>query len=362
MTLTQTAFYTRLAIKYGALLLVLLIFGKIALGVGVNLYQRVFPPPPAPPTVTFGKLPVLYFPENFGSRQYTYVLQTPTGELPKFPTITNVYFMPPKSASFSGLDEAAKMAQSLGFSGSVTELSETIYRFERKDTPSTFDINIVNRTFSINYNLDKAPDLINLHPKSNEEAVNAIKYLLNPASLLPPELESGAKTFEYLKVDTKNFSETLSLSEANFVRVNLFRKNLGDMAVLTPNRKRSTVWFLVSGDPSSYRQVIAGEYHYFPIDEKQFSTYPIKTAQQAWDGLTAGKAYFSQEPNGKPSQITIRRVYLAYYDSGTPQGFLQPIVVFEGDGGFSAYIPAVTGDYYGSIPSPQASPSTQPTQ
>jgi hypothetical protein len=43
--------------------------------------------------------------------------------------------------------------------------------------------------------------------------------------------------------------------------------------------------------------------------------------------------------------VTIRRIYLGYYDSLTPQEFLMPIVVFEGDGGFLGYVQAVTNEW-----------------
>lgn len=362
MTLTETAFYTRLAIKFGTLFLILLIVGRVVVGIGINFYKQVFPPPPPPPKVAFGQLPTLYFPEKAVSSPASYTLQTPTGELPKLPTTTLVYFMPPKSATFSGLDEATKMARNLGFNSNVTELSETIYRFEKPSIPSSLDINVVNKTFSINYNLGKTPELIGYHPQSNDEVLSAVKSLLQSANLLPPELENGGRSFEYLKVDADHFAETLSLSEANFVRVNLFRKDINEMPVLTPSRKRSTVWFLASGDRSRDRQIVAGEYHYFPIDQNQSSTYPIKTADQAWEELSRGKAYIAESSETKQANATIRRVYLAYYDSGTPQGFLQPIVVFEGDSGFSAYVPAIAPNYYGSqpTPSPEATHSAIP--
>jgi hypothetical protein len=39
---------------------------------------------------------------------------------------------------------------------------------------------------------------------------------------------------------------------------------------------------------------------------------------------------------------------MAYYDPDVLSQYFQPIVVFEGDGGFVAYVPAVTAEYYGT--------------
>jgi len=40
-------------------------------------------------------------------------------------------------------------------------------------------------------------------------------------------------------------------------------------------------------------------------------------------------------------------VYLAYYDAGVPTDYYQPIIVFEGDQDFLAYVPAIASEYYG---------------
>ena len=95
------------------------------------------------------------------------------------------------------------------------------------------------------------------------------------------------------------------------------------------------------------KKVIGAEYRYFPIDESKSATYPIKTAQQAWEELNAQKAFIASLGENQDQQITIRNIYLAYYDAGVQTDFYQPIIVFEGDRNFKAYLPAVTADYYG---------------
>ena len=105
---------------------------------------------------------------------------------------------------------------------------------------------------------------------------------------------------------------------------------------------------MVSGSNERNKQVIAGQFHYFPVDESQSSTYPLKAAQAAWDELNSGGAYVASVGINKDGDnVKIRRIYLGYYDAGTPNEFFQPIVVFEGDRGFIAYLPAVTVEFYG---------------
>jgi len=41
-------------------------------------------------------------------------------------------------------------------------------------------------------------------------------------------------------------------------------------------------------------------------------------------------------------QVTIRNIYLAYFEPVTLTNYLQPIFVFEGDNNFVAYVPAIS--------------------
>ncbi len=361
MTLTEAAFYSRKGIKYGFIFLLILIFGRVAWTSGSAIYKKIFPPPPAPPTLAWGRLPSLPFPDRPGLPKYTFVLQTPTGELPKVPTTVAVYFMPQRPVTFLGLDEARTLAKNLGFSKAPYSLTETIYRFEREGSPAVLDVNTVNKTFSVSYNLEASPELLSIRPDSTQQALDAVHYFLEPGGLYTKDLQKGESTFQFYKAQPPDLAEAISLSEANFIRVNLFRAKVNDLPVMTPDRTKGNVWFLVSGDTSRDKQIIAGEYHYFPIDEAKNSTYPIKTAQAAWDELVAGRGYIAQKPQASTTQIVIRRVYLGYYDSGLPQGFLQPIYVYEGDGGFTGYIPAVTDQYY-AAPLPGEDTATQSAQ
>jgi hypothetical protein len=363
MTLTSAAFYSRKTIKYGFLFLLVLIFGRVAWTSGTAIYKKIFPPPPAPPTVAFGKLPTLPFPDKPGLPTYTFTLQTPTGEFPKVPTTIPVYFMPQRPVTFLGLDEARTLARTLGYNKAPYSLTETIYRFEREGSASVLDVNTVNKTFSVSYNLEESPELLSTRPDSNQQALDAVKYFLEPGSLYTEELLKGEKTYQYFKAQPPELAETVSLSEANFIRVNLFRTKLDELPIMTPEKSKANVWFLISGDTSRDKQIVAGEYHYFPIDKTKFSTYPIKTAQAAWDELSQGRGYVAQQSSNNVTQIVIRRVYLGYYDSGLPQGFLQPIYVFEGDNNFAGYVPAVTDQYY-AAPAifTQEQPATQSAQ
>ncbi|MBI2268119.1 MAG: hypothetical protein HYU80_01570 [Candidatus Blackburnbacteria bacterium] len=347
MTLTETAYWSRSVIKYGIIFISILLGLRIAWVAGFSTYRHFFPAPPPPPEVRFKKLPAIVFTPKPGLPTFSYSLQTPTGELPKFSSQATVHFMPTPQTSFLNLDEASRIAKYLGFPKEVTALSDVTYRFQHPTVPSVLDINIVNRTLSLSYNLNQDTELLNLHPKSTEDASQSARSFLNSASLLAQDLVQGRQTFEFLRSAPEALETVSSISQANFVRVNFWRQDYNNLPILTPKIDRSTVWLLVSGETYGPRQIVAGEYHYFPISQEQKSTYPIKTVQTAWEELTSGKALIiSAPPTG--GNIPIRRVYLAYYDSGTPQQFLQPVFAFEGDNNFRSFIPAITPEYYGN--------------
>lgn len=347
--LTIVAIQTRKVIRYGILFILLMIIARGLLGVGVNVYNSLVPKPTLPPTARFGPLPALPFPKpNQDLPALTVNLETATGALPKLHTQANVYYMPPYATTLFSFDNAQKRALSLGFEGQPLQLSETLYRYTSKSAPSTLEMNIVTNAFSISYNLDADPSPLSQIPVTPDAAATQMKQLLANAGILPDDIGTGNTTSEFLKVEGQNLVHAISLSEANFVRVNLFRKDYDKLPSVTADPNRGTIWFIVSGSGGDKsKSVIAGQYRYYPIDEKKVETYPIKTAQQALDELKTGKGYIANLGINQDGNITIRDVSLAYYDSETEMQFYQPVYVFKGDREFVAYVPAVTAQYYG---------------
>lgn len=345
-SLTRVSITARKIIRYTVFFTIFLIIGKMLFDVGSGIYRRVFPPPPPPPTVSFGKLPALSFPEK-QKPNLTYTLETPEGGLPTLPSQAKVYFMPKLSPTLLSLDVAKDKASSLGFNPIEQEVSQTIYRFSHKASPAALEMNIATGIFSISYDLKADPSPLERKPPAPEIAASILRSYLSSADLLPEDL-SGPTTHEFLKIEGDKFVSALALSEADLVKVNLFRKNYGDLPSLTSDPASANVWFIVSGAQEREKQIIAGQFHYFPVDESQSSTYPLKAAQTSWDELNSGGAYVaSVGVNKDGDNVKIRRIYLGYYDAGTANEFFQPIVVFEGDRGFMAYAPAVTPEYYG---------------
>jgi len=343
-TLTEISITTRKIIRYTIFGIIALIIGRIALGGLIKIYRYFFPAPPAPPTVAFGKLPSIPFPTGESSEGLTYKLETPDGTLPDLADQSRVYLIQKPSPSLLSLDNAVEKAIGLGYNPTSKEVSQTLYEFEHKNAPSILQYDIGTNTFSISYDLAKDPTPIERIPPAAEVAAAAVRSYLSSADLLPEDL-SGPTTNEYLKIEGEKLVSALGQSDADLVKINLFRKSYDDLPSVTARGDESNVWFLISGAKERDRQITAAEFHYFPVDEGQSATYPIKDSQTAWDELMNGQAYIVNR--GSDSNVTVRRIYLANYDAGFPSDFFEPVIVFEGDNGFLAYIPAVTSDYYG---------------
>lgn len=345
-TLTQTAVITRKTVRIGIFFIIFLIVGKMSLDLTIKIYRHYFPAPPPPPTVTFGKLPVIAFPTKERPNISSINVETATGSLPILPTQAKVYFMPKPASNLLSLDVARTRAKSMGFTENEEKVSETVYRFKSALSESRIEMNTATGAFSISSDLSSEQSILTLRAPAPEIAASQVRSFLSGADLLPTDL-TGTVVHEFLKVEDKNLVRAVSLSEGNFTKISLFRKSFDEAPSLTPDSEVGNVWFIVSGSRERGQQIIAGQYNYFAVDPEKSSTYPIKTAESALNELTSGGGFIANIGNNPEGKITIRKIYLAYFDPSVKSDFYEPVIAFEGDNGFFAYVAAVTSDYYG---------------
>ncbi len=362
-SLTQISIASRRTIRYAIYVLVLILFIRLTYDIGLSIYRKIFPPKPPEPNLAFGKLPTLPFPEKSQPENITYKLELPEGNLPKLAEQAEVYTMPLFQTSITVVDDARNKAQLLGFKPDGKVLVESIpnvYIFEKTNTPSKLTMNIITGIFSINYNINENPTVVSGTPLQPDQAVSHIRQFLQQAKLQDDDIKDGVATTEFLKYEGNKFVKAIALNEANAIKVNLFRKGYGleskpvtgtpetpqtDIISVTPDMPEANLWFIVAGGE---RQIVAGEYHYFPIDAKTVGTYPLKTSEKAWQELQEGKGYIANFGENSTNEITIRKIYLGYYDAGQYTEYYQPVFVFVGDNNFFAYIPAVSDTHYGN--------------
>lgn len=346
-SLTITAYYARRIIKYGFVVLVCFFIFKYLLGITGDFWRKLRPPPPPPPTVAFGKLPAIEFSEQENLPNLSFKLETIQGRVPGLEKIGKVYFMPHPDPNLLALDRAKEKARVMGFAAPPKAVSSTIFQWSNKATPpTTLEMDIVSGNFTLRYNYEGDQALLNeANLPSNDQAATEAKKFLSSNKLLAEDLKTGRVEFAYLRFISPNLIPAISLSEADFVRVNIFRADLDGLRILPPDPKNSLISFLFSGSRQPTKRILEAKYTYYPIEKNTVATYPLKDSSLAWNELQTGNGFIANLGQNENGQITIRRIFLAYFDSETPQHFLQPIFVFEGDREFYAYIPAITPEW-----------------
>lgn len=348
LTLTRAAYYGRLTIKFGAIGLVILIIGRFLVTAGIAYYQVLFPEPPPPPTVGFGILPPLRFPlQTVADKPESYQLEVPDSRFPSFGDRARVYLMLKPSLSLRADQRAKEVAANYGFVFAPTILSSTRYRWS-KTTPiqSTLEMDIRDLSFDLTSDyLSRSELLAGRNLPSEAAAVSVIKSFVNAGQPLPPDIATSSGFVTYLKSLGGQLEPAVSLSDADFIRVDVPRFPVdGTKRFYTPTGEAGALQGVLTGGLGGRDQVVELRFHYQPIDYAERHTYPLRSVASAWQVVQAGEAYVAQK--GRDAVAVIRRIELGYYDDPEEQEYMQPIYVFEGDNGFMAFVPAIEPQYY----------------
>jgi len=346
-TLSQTAYLARKIIKYGLIgLVALLVIRSVFLSIRTYL-NKVRPKPLPPPTVAFGKLPKLQFPQKTNLPSLTLKVETISGELPKLSDRAKVFFMPQASVNFLAWDKTKIWARSLGFTQDPQETGKFSYRFVSETTPkTTLDVDVLTRNFSLVYDWKNDLEIFspgNLPPDS--QTISLAKAFLRNAGVLTDDLNQGRTKLVYFKYSDGNLSKTPFFSEADLAQVNFFRQDIEQIKVLPPNPQDVNVSVKVSSSNDKTKSIIEAHFIHFPVSLENSATYPLKDVSTAWTLLAKGEGFVANLGNNPSGNITVTDAYLAYYDSDQAQNFLQPVIVFEGNNDFFAYVPAVSENW-----------------
>ena len=346
-SLTESAYYTRRVLKYSFFVLIGLILLKIVIsGVG-SLWQGFYRPEPAKPDVAFGKLPPFNFPSETAPKEpMTYMQEFVGGVLPESSSSARVYFVAEPAPNFLSLERAKEFAKELGFKAEPVALSETLYQWTDIEYPlRTLQKDIVKGNFTLAYDFYKDPSVLaekNLPygKKASSEALN----FLEDNGLSSPDLTGNEAKVSFWKSTGSELLPAPSVSEAEITRVDFFRAPIAGLPSVTPSYKEALVYFLFSGS-SGRKRVLTLRYTFRPVEQGIFATYPLRTIKEAWADLEAGKGYIANWGAVKGTHVTIRRAFLAYYESESYEPYIQPVFVFEGDEGFVVYVSALSTEW-----------------
>lgn len=348
-SLTETAYYTRRAVNWGILAIIIYILLRILWAVLLVVWMILFPPRAAPPNHAFAKLPKLSFPqpESSPTAQLTFTLETISGTLPQASASGKVYFMPKQAAKLLGISQTQEFAKLLTFDQTPFQETRTVYRFDDPQNPlRKLRFDIVSENFIMRYAYEQDISVFTEGTLNNPQKIkDEARSFLEKYHIFPSDFVNGYQIVTNLKLVGNTLVEVPNVSQSNAMRVDFFRGSVNKFKLMTSNPKEGQIQILFSPSPDLKRRILEIIYTYWPVDEGTSATYEFRPVGQAWQELQNGAGYIAQYPDNNETNIIIRNVYLAYYDTFEPQTYLQPIYVFEGDHGFKAYVPAITPEW-----------------
>ncbi len=383
MTLHDTAEISKkgsiiLALTLGVVFMIIIFFK-----IGAFVHSVLFPTKISLPNEVYGKLPPIAFPQSTVTGQFAYTINTVNGTLPEdFPDRVLIYPMIISQPGLLNLDNAKSKIQALAMvdqsGNSLAEIPRGGPTYEW-DEPIGFQrriiYNIVNQNFTMTSNY--LTSLVVLNAQNLGDQSNAISTVQNFLSSInqlptdvdltltqtPPPDENYTTAPQLFSIISGQLMPTSSISNTQVIRVDLYQKEIDysftaganqdlthfqnfdmKMPILYPHPPYSTMNFLIGSGQSS-TQVVSAILNHQTINTQpdKEATYPIKSAQQAFDDLKNGKGYIASY-TGTDSQIQINKIFLAYYLGASEQDYLEPVVVFQGQNGFFAYVPAIIQD------------------
>lgn len=349
--LTEISITARKTGFFAVIIVIGLIILRMIIGFSIQIYKASHQPAPAPPDVRFNKIPKPVFSdENRLSSGLTFSLQNIAGRPPDTTASARVYYMPKKLPSFESGDRAKKLAKRLGFIQDPK--IESIYYFytDAGEPLHTLSIDSVHLNFQLIYKYRENPQIFGSEQiTSSQQVLDSAKNFIKSNDLFDDSIVNGKITSDLLRYDpaSQKLIPANSLSATQAVRINFFREDLDGMKILPPEFNQSYNYLLYAPTPkTNLKNVLELYYTFWPIAFLEYGTYPLSSAQQAYQAMIDGFATVISMGSNTSNSIVIRNIYLAYYDSKQPQLYLQPIFVFEGDNGFVAYYPAITSDWY----------------
>ncbi|MDD4027040.1 MAG: hypothetical protein PHO75_02510 [Candidatus Shapirobacteria bacterium] len=342
-SLTYTADASRKIIKYGGSGLIAFILIWSIGSISIKAYKLAHPKYIAP-TVRYGALPKIIFPEKqFENKRFTF--EFTDDKTPSFSDQSKVYIIYRSTTKILAFEEGKEIAKQFGFESDPNEIGEGIYEFKNEKNNKTLTINVLQGDFKLKYPYLEDSSILEAKNVPNKvKAIEIAASFLESGDKYTDDLKNGEKKISYWQIADGNLKSVLAQSEANVVRVDFYRKKLEDKWEITsPQTGEASVSVLVSGDENNDKQIIEASFKYANIDRESFSTYPVKTVEQAIENLKNGNYWPSSDINSE--NVTIREIQLAYYEPITLTQYLQPIYIFKGDNNFVAFVSAVTDKY-----------------
>jgi len=347
----------RASLKWGAIAIV----GIIVLISVFNLIKAtLFRPKPSLPTMSYGLLPAIPFPKNSTTQPLSYILNTvdgtthiidpTTNQVKVIPDRMNIYKIIRPQPDLTSLQTSNDEVQAIGF---VTQddinqvipaqrLSDTEYEWDKNyGLPQSLTMDIASHNFHLTSQYLNYPAVLSAsNAPTDSSAINTVQNVLSAMQLTPTDIDTSLTTTTDYVIVNGIIRPAQPGENVMAVRVNFFQNAVDGYQIFYPSNPNTAMSFLVTGGDTQ-AEIAQATFVHQVIDSSTSSTYPIKTADQAYADLQAGKGYITLSYTGGNS-VNIRTVNLGYYMGEVFQDYLMPVYVFQGDNNFTAYVSAVT--------------------
>ena len=323
----------------GALIILIVIFRIILI-----VKEIIFPTPPPAPTVSFGKLPIVYFPEGI-MKNFTYEIDTISGDLPNLYPTAKVYKMEQQEPDILAVQKASEKVSKLGFNSKPQQISDFVYLWKNSTIPTrSLILNTKLSEFNLTSSFLENEELLNSKNFTNiDEPISSAKSFLKTLEFYPDDLDEEKTKVEFSNLNNGKILPSTRAVSSNLATVYFFQKDIDKTPIVYPEGNKSSMKIVI-GAGELFGQVLDAKYTYQKkLDES--STYPVKTSMEAFEDLKNGNAFIVSH-NGTDNKILIKKVYFALYSEGKIQQYLTPVIVFEGNNDFMAYVPAITNEWF----------------
>jgi len=349
MSLSEFSYYLR---RYGpiALLgLVLLVLFFMIMSLALKTLtnrpvQQVFVP-------AYGKLSPISFSINVpypSNPQFT--IDNIEGRPLTATRSAQVFFIPPPTTRFGYVQNISLMAKAVGFDTEQEKysLKDTVATFENAQQLLSVDIRNFNFTFETK--LDVEPEIFASTTIPIEQIISEQAHaFLRRMDRYPEPLTHGTEHIIYLRYDatTKSFSSVEKIEDANVVEVDYFPPDVDGFPVVAPKYFNSQNYVVMVFTPQANKtavgRVVKARVQYYE-KATEGSFYPVKTGDVAWQELLDGKGTIVSAGQNT-NKITVRQMFMGYFEPDVYQEYFQPVYVFLGDNNFAAYVPAIDNVY-----------------
>jgi len=343
MTLTEVSYYSRKFAPFAifAFVVVLIFFYSIKL---LFLLFSLNQPKVTYINPLFKEIKPLFLKNDATtSAGFSFTLDTIEGQPITATDTAQVLLFPPSKFQFDYLPKVYVMAKMLGFDTELVKhkLVNNEAVFQDGKRRLAIDINTYN--FRYDYDFRKDNELVeSVTPPNQESAENTAINFLKSIDRYPKDLAMGKTNPVYMFYDKTSSSAGIidSPQESNMIEIDFYRPDVAQYPAVSPSYFNSQNYVMLMSNKKGIT-VISAQIKFFGVSETQIGVYPLITGQRAYEKLLGGEGILISEGSGKKN-VTIKKMFLGYFDPDVYQDYYQPVYVFLGDDNFVSYVPAVS--------------------